>query len=248
MRGEAYQDGTGRTVHVSGSVPDITEERRAEVALRAARDELEHCVRDRTKHLDQEITERKSVEEAQRECDQHYRDVADGGAALICRFLPDMTTTYVNSAYAQTLEVSPEELIGGKIIDRDIDGDLEEFFKFIGSLTVDQPTGFRESRAKAPDGSIVWRTWTHRAFFDDAGKGSEFQAVGIDVTKHKRAEAEVQEARYLLADAVESISEGFILFDADERLILCNSTYRDMYPFLAPILDDPRPSSRTSSA
>ena len=80
VRGEAHQDKTGRTVHVSGSVQDITEERRAEVALRAARDEFEHRVRDRTRHLEQEITERKSVEEALRESEERFRSGFENAA------------------------------------------------------------------------------------------------------------------------------------------------------------------------
>ena len=35
---------------------------------------------------------------------------------------------------------------------------------------------------------------------------------------------------------MKSISEGFVLYDAEERLILCNSTYRQMYPNIANLL------------
>ena len=34
-------------------------------------------------------------------------------------------------------------------------------------------------------------------------------------------------------DAIECISEGFALYDADDRLVLCNSRYREiLYPDL----------------
>jgi signal transduction histidine kinase/DNA-binding response OmpR family regulator len=42
-------------------------------------------------------------------------------------------------------------------------------------------------------------------------------------------------ARRRLTDALESISEGFFLYDADDRMVLCNSRYRDLYPALADI-------------
>jgi PAS domain S-box-containing protein len=42
----------------------------------------------------------------------------------------------------------------------------------------------------------------------------------------RRADA----AAALLEDAVESISEGFVLFDADDRLVLCNRRYHELYP------------------
>ncbi len=45
---------------------------------------------------------------------------------------------------------------------------------------------------------------------------------------------EVAEARQRLVDAIESISEGFALYDAEDRLVLCNSRYKEiLYPGIA---------------
>ncbi|APO73646.1 sensor histidine kinase/response regulator hybrid protein [Rhizobium etli 8C-3] len=45
---------------------------------------------------------------------------------------------------------------------------------------------------------------------------------------------EIAEARQRLVDAIESISEGFALYDAEDRLVLCNSRYREiLYPGIA---------------
>jgi PAS domain S-box-containing protein len=43
-----------------------------------------------------------------------------------------------------------------------------------------------------------------------------------DVTERKLAEER-------LADAIETMSEGFVLFDADDRLVMCNRKYRELY-------------------
>src|ERR1700692_3468865 len=43
-------------------------------------------------------------------------------------------------------------------------------------------------------------------------------------------------AQTRLTDALRSISEGFVLFDADDRLVLCNSRYRELYPGLADLI------------
>ncbi len=42
------------------------------------------------------------------------------------------------------------------------------------------------------------------------------------------AEAEAQAARGLLTDAIESISEGFALFDKEDRLVVANKRYREI--------------------
>jgi adenylate cyclase len=47
---------------------------------------------------------------------------------------------------------------------------------------------------------------------------------------------EIQEARQRLTDAIESIAEGFSLYDAEDRLVLCNSHYCDIYPGIASVM------------
>ncbi len=46
--------------------------------------------------------------------------------------------------------------------------------------------------------------------------------------ERERAEAAVREAQARLTDAIETISEGFSLYDADDRLVLCNRKYREL--------------------
>jgi PAS domain S-box-containing protein len=49
------------------------------------------------------------------------------------------------------------------------------------------------------------------------------------------ARDEATAARFRLTDALESISEGFFLYDADDRMLLCNSRYRELYPGMADV-------------
>jgi adenylate cyclase len=56
-----------------------------------------------------------------------------------------------------------------------------------------------------------------------------FQDTAIEVEEKNLRE--VADARQRLIDAIESINEGFALYDADDRLILCNSRYEELlYP------------------
>jgi signal transduction histidine kinase/CheY-like chemotaxis protein len=45
-------------------------------------------------------------------------------------------------------------------------------------------------------------------------------------------------ARVLLRDAIESLDDGFALFDADDRLILCNRAFLKIFPAVEPIAGD----------
>ncbi|HEY2156681.1 MAG TPA: PAS-domain containing protein [Isosphaeraceae bacterium] len=57
-----------------------------------------------------------------------------------------------------------------------------------------------------------------------------------DVTDRRREQAELARARTQLADAVESLDAGLVMFDADERLVICNRRFRAMYPALAELM------------
>jgi signal transduction histidine kinase/PAS domain-containing protein len=47
------------------------------------------------------------------------------------------------------------------------------------------------------------------------------------------ARDKADEAQRRLRDAIESINEGFAIFDADDRLVLCNQTYLGLWPNIA---------------
>ena len=60
-----------------------------------------------------------------------------------------------------------------------------------------------------------------------------FRDTAIEVEEKNLRE--VAEARQHLIDAIESISEGFAFYDPDDRLLVCNSRYREI---LYPGMDD----------
>jgi class 3 adenylate cyclase len=54
-----------------------------------------------------------------------------------------------------------------------------------------------------------------------------------DITALRRAEQAKQRSEKRLAEAIESISEGFACYDGEDRLVICNSCYRNLlYPGL----------------
>lgn len=62
-----------------------------------------------------------------------------------------------------------------------------------------------------------------------------FRNTAIEVEESNLREIRAVQKR--LTDAIESISEGFVLWDAQDRLVLCNSTYREqLYHGMAPVI------------
>lgn len=56
-----------------------------------------------------------------------------------------------------------------------------------------------------------------------------------------KTQAEAEDSRRRLTDAIESTSEGIAIFDADDRLVMCNATYLGLWPSIA---DRIRPGMR----
>lgn len=62
-----------------------------------------------------------------------------------------------------------------------------------------------------------------------------FRDTAIEVRESNLRE--LREMRRRLIDAIESISEGFSLYDADDRLVICNSRYREgLYSSIADVM------------
>ena len=88
---------------------------------------------------------------------------------------------------------------------------------------------------------VVWRTKHGElvnvliSYPQVAYRGGHISFVGgkrvawvYDITTLKQAEKARQLSEQRLVEAIESISEGFVFYDAEDRLVLCNSCYREL--------------------
>ncbi|MCA3274095.1 MAG: response regulator [Roseomonas sp.] len=61
-------------------------------------------------------------------------------------------------------------------------------------------------------------------------------ALMVGLRQRERVEDERATARRTLENALESMSDGFVMFDPSDRLIACNSRYKDFYKISAPFI------------
>jgi len=101
--------------------------------------------------------------------------------------------------------------------------------------------GLREGRGRAVNHEVLWKTkqgepvhvllsYPQVAYRDGhiSFVGGKRVAWIYDITALKKAEDARQRSEQRLVEAIESISEGFAYYDAEDRLVLCNSCYREM--------------------
>ncbi|MDH5749020.1 MAG: PAS domain S-box protein, partial [Rhodospirillales bacterium] len=80
-----------------------------------------------------------------------------------------------------------------------------------------------EHRVIRPDGEMRHVHKRGEITFDKDGNPEFLDGTMLDVTERKLAEER-------LSDAIESINEGFALYDSKDRLVLFNSKYRETFP------------------
>jgi two-component system cell cycle sensor histidine kinase PleC len=65
---------------------------------------------------------------------------------------------------------------------------------------------------------------------------TNLMGVALDVTEARRAKAQAQAAEGRLRDGIESVSDAFVLFDRQGRLILWNQAFQDTFGFEAGVV------------
>lgn len=88
-----------------------------------------------------------------------------------------------------------------------------------------------EYRFLRKDGNYCWVIDEQHLIRDRDGQPIEVVGSWSDVTAPKEAEIAFRRSEQRLSDAIESISEGFSLYDAQDRLVICNKVYGELlYP------------------
>ena len=78
------------------------------------------------------------------------------------------------------------------------------------------------------NGSWVWlRMRAELVHYVDAAP--HLVGIAVDITEQELLKQQTHDADLRLRDAIENISEAFVLWDARRRLVMCNSKYQQLY-------------------
>ena len=179
-------------------------------------------LRRRIEKLESEVAKLKQSERTLSEANELYRAIVEEMPAMICRFFPDGTLTFVNKTYCQYFQKEKDALLN------------QNFFQFIPSkeqsvvrnrfmsLSPEQPTTTYEHQVIAPDGSILWQEWTDKALFNENGDAIEFQSIGQDITGRMRAVEALQESEKKFRELAELMPEMIFETDVNGNLTYVN--------------------------
>ncbi|MGZ8410953.1 MAG: PAS domain S-box protein, partial [Hyphomicrobium sp.] len=173
-----------------------------------------------------DISESKRMERALRESERHFRSLVESHPLPV--WVVDFASgdiLYESPASAALFgRAAPSKGSSNVTVHWPDPEDREDFLR---QLEAEGELRDYEWRARKENGSLFWVMVRARRIRQD--NRDLIVSSMFDLTERKQREAEMREARETLEDAIESLSEGFALFDQCDRLVICNTRYREFH-------------------
>ena len=230
---------------------DVTAVRERKAALQAAlheRDKAEAALHERDADLERQVADRTRPLAAS---ESRHRDVAEVASDWFWETDAALRLTFVSKRFGETSGIPWAQVFGRTLADLPALGfdpaGMEELRAIIHARGEFQDVIHRVVLAHGePSTAGTVRFWrlSGKPFHDAAtGAFAGYRGTGTDVTvamgreaalnatlqRAEAAEQEARQARARLVDAIEAIPEGFVLHDADDRLVLGNARYAQIY-------------------
>jgi len=185
----------------------------------------------------QDITESRRQQAELAQSESRFRDFADIASDWLWETDADDRFTYLSPQIKTNYGVDPDRMIGRRRYELGSSRvDTNEWRDYVAAIQTRKPFhGFEYDIVEIGDPPPRARI-SGRPIHDSEGRFIGYRGVGSDITAQTEAQGEIALTRQRLVDAIESISEGFALFDAEDRFVLCNSKYLSQYPRLEPFL------------
>lgn len=126
--------------------------------------------------------------------------------------------------------------------DRDIIGDIEALLRS-GTTTFD-----KEMRMRHANGSWLWLRARGELARGEGGETPRLVGIAIDIDAQKSADKRSKVADSRLRDAIENLSEAFVLWDHRNRLIMCNGKYQQFHGLPANLVASGTPYEQITAA
>lgn len=203
---------------------------------------LERIVAERTTELErinrklqQEIVERRKVEDALRKSEERYRRLAENAPDVVYRyeFLPRRRFTFVSPSVIRITGCSPEEYYADadlpfKLVHPDDTVLLECIYRRETFLDGVPPLCLPELRWIREDGTIVWTEEHTAPILDEGGNIIAIETISRNITQRKKAEEALQIAHQKLLGIIEFLPDATLVIDNERRVIAWNKAIEIM--------------------
>lgn len=178
-----------------------------------------------------DVNQRKAALDSLRAREAQYRTLVESQVDLICRWQPDSTLTFVNSAYCRFFGKTREALLGTRFLDRVPEQHRQELAEHVRSQADNPRMATREIEACNAMGEWRWQSWHDCPLFDEQGRLLEFQSVARDITEEKLALERLRESQARYRHFFENDLTGDFVVTVEGRLVDCNPAFLRIFGF-----------------
>jgi PAS domain S-box-containing protein len=176
-----------------------------------------------------DITERKRAEDALRESESRFDEIARRSRTIVWEMNAEGVCTYVSPAVEEVLGYRPEEVVG-KLNFKDMfhPDRREEFLAAV--MEVFQQKGDLlefENLCQAKDGRALWVSTTAHPMMDATGTLRGYQGSVVDIDRRKRAEEELRHNETRFSEIVRQ-----------SRTLVWEMDMTGLYTYMGPVVAD----------
>ena len=175
-----------------------------------------------------DVSDRKMAEAQVAEREARLRDFADAASDWLWETDEELRFTRISDRFFEIYGIDPSAIVGRRRDEfADMNCEPERWQDHIRAMTERQP--FRDFVYRYGDGSGKHSRYikvSGKPVFDESGRFRGYRGTGTDLTAQRRAEKTAAAASLRLLASIEALSEAVAIFDAADRLVLCNARYR----------------------
>jgi len=204
----------------------ILERKKSEAELIHYKEHLEDLIKERTADLEQEISERKKLEESLRQNDQTIKALLNATTDAIFLLDTDYCFIALNDAMAARFNKKPEELIGVCIrgsLPPDLIESREKYFDEV--IHTGEPLRFKDQR------NGIWMDSNIYPVFNNAGIIIQFAVFSRDITEEKQNYDELKKSEKRLRMAAASTGIALWEWYVQEDRTISNDESLDLFGY-----------------
>ena len=149
--------------------------------------------------------------------------------AIISETDPRGTITRVNDNFCRISGYSRDELIGRTHAVLNSGYHPKSFWKDMYEALAKGDVWQADVRNRAKDGTYYWVKSANASIRDKEGRLQGHMSLRLDVTEGRQLQAQLAARNLQLDMVLKHMPAGISMFNADQRLVLCNDRYVEMY-------------------
>lgn len=179
-----------------------------------------------------DLTAQKKVEAALRESTARLQDFSDAASDWLWEMDSELRFSYFSHSLLRILGTPPDQLLGKTRTQMLAKTKLTpstraQWDAHLKDLADHVPFHDFEYQRIKGDGTLLYVRVSGKPIFDDRGVFKGYRGTGREVTNEVMAKKSALHAQELLMNTIENVPTMMVLFDNQDRFVMCNQAYRE---------------------